>query len=102
MIDEKICGTYWLVAMPDGTKYITTGEKPVKMNLNWSRSKGSIPWIPVECKDPLILSLHKMFKAKELTLLDFKGLKFPDITFDNEPIEIEIGKSGRVYTYESN
>ena len=104
MINEKICGTYWLVAMPDGSKFITQGSKPRKNRYTWSKhSFRDMPWLFVEGDSSKWgnLRISKTNKGDIVGSSNYSNINFPDITFDDDPMEIEIGKSGRVYTYES-
>lgn len=103
-MNKKICGTYWLVAVPDGSKFITQGDTPpVRSGNSWIKTANSMRWLCVEenmTKWPL-LRISETNKGDIVRSCDYKDVNFPDITFNDNPMEIEIGKSGRVYTYES-
>lgn len=98
---DIIPGTYWLVADQDGNRSICQGEKPKCLLGGWvcstKRDSNLMKWISLDC------DVHDKAKKGEkiVTREDFKGLNFPKVSNENSPIEIEIGKTGRVYTYES-
>ena len=50
----------------------------------------------------IILSQMKSITNKKKLLKPeyFKDLNFPEVTKEISPIEIEIGKSGKIYTYD--
>lgn len=104
-MNKKICGTYWLVATTSGAKYITQGSKPKRMPGNfWKIDSKNTPWMYVGGGDPLLLRMYyysNTIHGDSVESSDYIGLNFPDITNSDEPIEIEIGKSGKIYTYES-
>lgn len=103
-MNEKICGTYWLVAMPDGSKFITQGKsKPIRSSDSWVKTRSSdMHWLFVEGDDSKwkVLRISRTNAGNIVTTPDYKDVNFPDITWKDDPMEIEIGKSGRVYTYE--
>lgn len=102
-MDQKICGTYWLIATKSGNKFVSQGEKPVRSGETWRKHPKNMGWLQVE-PTAYPLSIHNLavtLKGDIVTSSDYKDISFPDISFDDEPMEIEIGKSGRVYTYES-
>lgn len=100
-MNEKICGTYWLVNFK-GCKYITQGNKPTySESIGWIRGDRGMLWLLVEGDPPVCKrTTSKTLSGKTVTTEDFADLSFPDIP-EKEAVEIEIGKSGRVYTYES-
>lgn len=98
---DIIPGTYWLVADEDGNRSICQGGKPKRLLGGWvcqSRGdSGPMKWISIDS------NIHDKANKGEriVTKEDFEGLNFPKISFKESPVEIEIGKTGRVYTYES-
>lgn len=94
---EILVGTYWMVANGDGTRAICQGGKPTKTeNFGWVTNNPDMGWITIDD------NLHTRAKRgdKILSKNDFQDLIFPEISYEESPIEIEIGKSGRVYTYD--
>lgn len=95
---EILAGTYWLVADKDGGRAICQGRKPKKIGeFGWMVENPDMGWITLDSE------IHVRAKRgdKILSKSDFDGLTFPKISYEESPIEIEVGKSGRVYTYES-
>lgn len=101
-MNEKICGTYWLVKIKDGSKFLTQGKKPKGDGDCWLKPVGNTPWLCVEGNFAKWRSrtISRTLDGTPVESSDYKDINFPD-TEGFEPIEIEIGKSGRVYTYES-
>ena len=97
---DNIAGTYWLVANTDGYRLICQGSKPGKIprNTGWILGNSPMGWLAIDEDCPY----HKATRryGQLLTREDFQDLNFPEITFSDGPVEIEIGKSGRVYTYD--
>lgn len=95
---EILAGTYWLVANKNDSRAICKGKKPKKVEgLGWLLNSPEMGWITLD-NDTYSRALYK---GKILSRSDFQDLVFPDISCEESPMEIEIGKSGRVYTYES-
>lgn len=95
---EILAGTYWLVADKDGSRAICKGKKPKEVgNLAWVVESPEMGWISLDNN----IHIRAKYKDKILSKEDFKDLVFPKISYEESPVEIEIGKSGRVYTYES-
>lgn len=103
---EKIAGTYWL-CRPDGKNglWLTNGEKPIRTSLN-SYMRPLNPkikhwWLRIEDEegkaDCVLYGNSEIPFTKEL----IEGLRFPKVTWEDGPLEIEITKSGKVYWYES-
>ena len=78
-MEDLIIGTWWLVAASSGKRYITKAKKVISVN-------GAF--------------LHSTDQMRGWVGLD-DDLQGTLITKETSPIEIEIGKSGRVYTYDS-
>lgn len=101
-MNEKICGTYWLVSFK-GRKYITQGDKPAyHESIGWVRGNRSMLWLLVDGNPSRLFkrTTSKTLSGETVTTKDYADLDFPDVP-EGEVMEIEIGKSGRVYTYES-
>ena len=95
---EILAGTYWLVANGDGSRSICKGKKPKEIVKSASLVESpEMGWISLDT------DMHRRAKYRDkiINKSDFQGLVFPKISYEESPIEIEIGKSGRVYTYES-
>lgn len=101
-MNEKICGTYWLVATSDGSKFITQGEKPKKIGDMWIKKAQNMAWLYIEgnLRRRRAHNYSTTLNGTNVTSSDYAGLNFPDITNSDDAMEIEIGKSGKVYTYE--
>ena len=96
MLDDKICGTYWLVANSDGRRYITNGNKPIRGSSGgWIGVNNTMQWLCLDIED------HTFKNKVKLTTEDFKSAKIPEITYEDGPLEIEIVKSGKVYWYDN-
>lgn len=96
---EILAGTYWMVANVDDSRAICQGGKPKKIGESgWVTVNPDMGWITLDN------NIHVRAKRgdKILSKSDFQDLIFPKISYEESPIEIEIGKSGRVYTYESD
>lgn len=103
---EKIAGTYWLCRNGSGTLWITQGNKPEKAPLRSfirkPTGKGKeMHWLQVEDKDGNRTCEYIMDDYCPFTEENVKSLKFPKVTWEDGPLEIEITKSGKVYWYES-
>ena len=94
---DSIAGTYWLVANEDGSRAICKGTKPIGIGSGWLTESSEMGWITLD-KD---IHVRAKYIDKIINKSDFQGLVFPNISYEESPMEIEIGKSGRVYTYES-
>lgn len=95
---EILAGTYWMVADGNGNRAICQGGKPKKEGeLGWSTENPDMGWITLDND----IHVRARRGDKILNKSDFQDLIFPRISYEESPVEIEIGKSGRVYTYES-
>lgn len=99
---DTIAGTYWMVKW-EGHRHIVRGPKPFKDRMGWITSKRTtMGWL---CIEPGCTEEHhrrvNTIGDNSITSKDFSKVKFPDITEEESPVEIEITKSGRVYRYES-
>ena len=94
---EILAGTYWLVANGDGTRAICRGENIKRIGEGWLVESPEMGWITLDND----IHVRAKYRDKIINKSDFQGLVFPKISYEESPIEIEIGKSGRVYTYES-
>lgn len=98
-MEDLIIGTWWLVALKDGKRYLTKASKVVRMGGSFSHFPGQMKgWVGLD--DDLQGTLITKEGDKKVKPEYFKGLNFPEVTNETSPIEIEIGKSGRVYTYD--
>ena len=97
MVEDKILGTYWYCVNKDGSRWLVDGNKPSKSGGGYLASGSSMLWLDVS-------SYYGKSRRNgvEIRSSDFKDVKFPDRTFEDGPLEIEIVKSGNVYWYDSN
>ena len=99
-MEDLIIGTWWLVATSSGKRYITKAKKVISVNGAFLHSTDQMRgWVGLD--DDLQGTLITKEGDKKVKPEYFKGLNFPEVTKETSPIEIEIGKSGRVYTYDS-
>ena len=95
---EILAGTYWLVANGDGSRAICKGKKPKRIEeFGWVIDSPEMGWITIDND----VHVRAKYRDKIIDKSDFQGLVFPKISYEESPMEIEIGKSGKVYTYES-
>lgn len=100
-MEDRIIGTWWLVALKNGNRYLTKASKVTSIEYfesfghSCDQMKG---WVGLD--DDTQGTLITKEGDKEVKPEYFKGLNFPEVTYETSPIEIEIGKSGRVYTYD--
>ena len=95
---DSIAGTYWLVANGDGSRAICKGKKPKRIEeFGWVLDSPEMVWITLDND----IHVRAKYRDKIIDKSDFQGLVFPKISYEESPIEVEIGKSGKVYTYES-
>lgn len=100
-MEDRIIGTWWLVALKNGNRYLTKASKVTILGdhegfvHSLSQMKG---WVGLD--DDTQGALITKEGNKKVKPEYFKGLNFPEVTYETSPIEIEIGKSGRVYTYD--
>lgn len=94
-MEDRIIGTWWLVATTKGNRYIGRADKVIKDKRGFLLTGNKeCPWIGLDDNRAGILNGEKVNKDS------FKHINFPEVTYETSPIEIEIGKSGRVYTYD--
>lgn len=98
-MEDLIIGTWWLVATSSGKRYITKAKKVISVNGGFLHSTDQMKgWVGLD--DDFQGTLITKEGDKKVKPEYFKGLNFPEVTKETSPIEIEIGKSGRVYTYD--
>lgn len=103
---EEIAGTYWLCRNQDNTLWVTQGNKPERAIMgSYKRCPtGKIKemyWLRVEDEDGNRVCNYIAGGYCPFTEENVKSLKFPKVTWEDGPLEIEITKSGKVYWYES-
>ena len=100
-MDDRIIGTWWLVALKNGNRYLTKANKVTRRaSGGFAHSPGQMKgWVGLDDSTQGVLITEE--GDKKVKPEDFKGLNFPEVTYETSPIEIEIGKSGRIYTYDS-
>lgn len=99
MLDDKVCGTYWYCVKRNGTRWLTTGEKPRMENGHHKKDLKGMNWLCLDDVGFYSESINQ--NGYRLTSKELNGLSFPNITYEDGPLEIEIVKSGKVYWYDS-
>lgn len=98
-MEDQIIGTWWLVALRNGRRYLTKASKVTSVDESFVHSPGQMRgWVGLDDNTHGLLITKE--GNKKVKPEYFKGLNFPEVTNETSPIEIEIGKSGRVYTYD--
>ena len=98
-MEDQIIGTWWLVALKNGRRYLTKASKVTRVGEGFVHSPGQMKgWVGLDDNTQGLLITKE--GNKKVKREYFKGLNFPEVTNETSPIEIEIGKSGRVYTYD--
>ena len=100
-MEDIIIGTWWLVALKNGRRYLTKASKVTSLRNHggFIHSPGQMKgWVGLD--DNVQGTLITKEGDKKVKPEYFKDLNFPEVTNETSPIEIEIGKSGRVYTYD--
>lgn len=99
-MEDRIIGTWWLVALKNGNRYLTKASKVTRrIGGSFTHSPDQMMgWVGLD--DDVQGTLITKEGDKKVKPEYFKGLNFPEVTNETSPIEIEIGKSGRVYTYD--
>lgn len=100
-MEDRIIGTWWLVALKSGKRYLTKANEVTILgdHEDFIHSPGQMKgWVGLD--DDTQGALITKEGDKKVKPEYFKGLNFPEVTNETSPIEIEIGKSGRVYTYD--
>lgn len=102
MLEDKICGTYWLCMNEDGSLWLVQHEEIPFKNEDGGYSHGgnaSMNWVEIgqDSEDYTYKGDDRLYSRDFDCILP----KLPKITYEDGPIEIEICKSGRVYYYES-
>lgn len=96
MLKDEVCGTYWYCVNSNGDKCLVDGDRPISTrNGGWKSQNSSMIWLVVSRDD------YSCRNGKTIRSSDFKDVKFPDRTYDDGPLEIEIVKSGNVYWYDN-
>ena len=87
MVKDEACGTWWYCVNRDGSRWLVDGDKPIKNSTEGYTSRNSeLGWISLD---------YPTYGG-----IDFKEVKFPNRTYEDGPLEIEIVKSGNVYWYD--
>lgn len=102
MLEDKICGTYWLCRNKDSSLWLLQHkEAPYKNGREGYRYDGNaiMTWLHIGENS----NDYTCREGVKLSSRDFDCIlsKLPKVTYEDGPIEIEICKSGRVYYYES-
>ena len=99
---NDICGTYWLCRNDSGNIWLTQGNRPTKTTggFQYNHTKDTeLGWLQLYNKDGDEEEDWSYKDGNKVKSSDYHHLKFPEVP-KGECIEIEIGKSGRVYTYD--
>lgn len=96
MLDDKVCGTWWYCVNANGSRWIVDGDRPKALGGHYT-AQGTVKygWI---CLDG---ERYGVYKGTKISKEDFIGVKFPEIIYEDGPLEIEIVKSGNVYWYDN-
>lgn len=97
---DYIIGTWWLIKTREGKRYLARASKVENTTCGVKHSGDKMKgWVGLDdnLRGRLITKEGDVVVARK----DFEGINFPEMTDEYSPVEIEIGKSGRVYTYES-
>lgn len=99
---NEIAGTYWLCKYKNEL-WLTQGNRPTKSKegyFSYNHTKDTeLGWLQLYDKDGEKVDDWSIKDGEKVKSFDYHHLKFPEVP-EGECIEIEIGKSGRVYTYE--
>lgn len=96
MLDDNVCGTYWYCVNGNGSRWLTNGKKPSRSGGFHSCDLNStMGWLNLDSPD------YYSIQDPRITTKAFKGVKFPERTYKDGPLEIEIVKSGKVYWYDN-
>lgn len=91
-VPDIVVGTYWIV-LNQGSIWIAQGDKPTPEDGGFMRHGKGMGWLDLGNKDDYT------YKGEDkIYTSNFDEIEFPDLIPD-EPVEIEIVKSGRVYIY---
>ena len=97
MLEDRVCGTYWYCVNADGSKWLTNGGKPKKTaNGCYILQRSPMGWLCLDREKDYTTSVG----IERIYTKDFEGVKFPERTYEDGPLEIEIVKSGNVYWYD--
>lgn len=95
MLEDKVCGTYWL-CNTHGNLYLVQGNKPILLpdgyfEANFDNRRSEMGWLCLSDKSSYAYKTHGV----KVTSADFKDLEFP-ITSPGDIIRITISKSGKI------
>lgn len=111
----SINGAWWLIKNAQNEVFINKGIKPIKNSeggfrldhSNLDKDKLYSGFIHLINSDGSQASTnsdyiydHKFKDLKVISSKFFKNIEIPDVTYEQSPLEIEITKSGHVYTYD--
>lgn len=95
MVRDDLCGTYWYCVNESGSKWITKGDRPIASNGGFSFVNSDMGWLQINRPSDYTFDKGIRIESKE-----FKDVNFPERTYEDGPLEIEIVKSGNVYWYD--
>lgn len=99
MVRDEACGTYWYCVNKNGSRWLTAGAKPERVNGCYRLGDGySMGWLGLDLNSS---SSYALKDGITVGSQDFSECKFPEITYEDGPIEVEIVKSGNVYWYDN-
>lgn len=96
MVRDEVCGTWWYCVNENGSRWLVDGDKPRRSGGGYMAVHSKYSWLPLDTTDR---SIHK--DGVKISGEDFANVKFPDRTYEDGPLEIEIVKSGNVYWYDN-
>lgn len=95
MVRDEACSTWWYCVNGDGSRWLVDGDKPTKsLTGHYTFHNSKWGWIGLDDERAGMKNGIKLDRS------DFEDVKFPDRTYEDGPLEIEIVKSGNVYWYD--
>lgn len=96
MVRDDLCGTYWYCVNESGSKWLVNGDRPTPSGGGFFGHNNTMGWLQVDNPDDCCFISGKRIESK-----DFQECKFPERTYKDGPLEIEIVKSGNIYWYDN-
>lgn len=96
MVRDEVCGTWWYCVNKNGSRWLVDGDKPRRSGGGYMSVHSKYRWLPLDKTDVFIY-----IDGVKISGEDFANVKFPERTYEDGPLEIEIVKSGNVYWYDN-
>lgn len=104
MFKEELAGTYWYCVNDDGSTWLVKcNSKPTKSESGgWKFKSGdnSMGWLEIYNEEGELSDDWATLEKTRVESKDFKDINFPERTYADGPLELEITKSGKVYWYD--